>query len=819
VRLIPALSILVIILSALNSCSGTSDPISPQPTDPVNSIQSYARTSLWGYYDVYIDVESKTVEIAQNRNAMFTANVVNFINSKPANLGIQINNSFVGPDYIDVDVDVSITHPFPGLTQYNGYDVRGVFMGNGSASLISNPALIYAVDGADQTMLNDDSDGFGGPDGYTRWYNLPEFSGGGMPLFQYTQGSLASKNFDPSATLNPYKYYADTLGATDDAFLWLNDNPSTSGVFSSGSTNTRNYYIRFPDAAGVRFGYAVIANWEGPEEENHPSNAPESVACDVEDSSTVYYVDPGNNGGILRLDFSLFNWDSQPSAITVESTVLSAPHQLTPDEMSPVGGSEHYSTYHLEISADSVDGIEGNEYWIIASQDGFDYSNDFGVPNDAETDTLTAYFRYNLDVSPTPGDDPVCDLVIDPASPVMPYEGWGVFTFDASGSYDPNGSELTFVWDFNDDGVFGDSYESGTDDKPVKLFDFTNQNEVCVRVSNDSGGESECCVNVDIIGYPTKNIQLRDGVIPVDVTIDHNTGDLFVLYDDKSIYQLVRSEFYQNETLYIQLGIHLPRLMYAFDMNPSQWTGIALTYVTDTTPGFFIYDNEQNFNQYIGMAPPDNQRDAYSITSGAWEDDMGFIRGATQSSTGYPVTIILRSTLLGSTYGVGGVHSFVISDGIFTGIDRIYYPYIQGVETDVAGPYMWILEDPDYYVSRWYMYESGSLDLIDYDNAYFGTGSQTDADNGWNDARDLTRDDQNNYFVLDELSNGDPRIKMWSIDGDTTTSEGGFGDSNSISGSPIAIEGSDFSGEIVVLHGDTAPFMVSVFFPVEMPTG
>jgi hypothetical protein len=199
-----------------------------------------SQTHLWGYYDVYIDVPTQTVDAILNRDAMFTANVVNFINGKPANLSFHINDTPVTAEYVDVDIDVTINHPFPGLTQYNGYDVRGIFMGDGSASLEYNPDLIYPVPGFDQLMLADPDDGFGGPDGYTRWFNITEFSTGGMPLFQYTKGKMASPGFAGTSTLNPYRYYADGLGTTDDLWTWMSAHADQHGVFASGASNTRN---------------------------------------------------------------------------------------------------------------------------------------------------------------------------------------------------------------------------------------------------------------------------------------------------------------------------------------------------------------------------------------------------------------------------------------------------------------------------------------------------------------------------------------------------------------------------------------------------
>jgi len=50
------------------------------------------------------------------------------------NLSFHIYGTPVTADYVDVDIDVRIRHPFPGMTQYNGYDVKGAFMGSGSAA-------------------------------------------------------------------------------------------------------------------------------------------------------------------------------------------------------------------------------------------------------------------------------------------------------------------------------------------------------------------------------------------------------------------------------------------------------------------------------------------------------------------------------------------------------------------------------------------------------------------------------------------------------------------------------------------------------------
>ena len=268
-------------------CSGSGTSVNPlTPGGKVGLTSSsanagHAQTILWGYYDVSFDPQTKTVNFVPNRQAEFTCNVVNFLNQKTGGLKWKINKSVNGSDYIDIDIDISLTHPFPGMPQYDGYDVRGVFMGDGSSKLNYNNKLIYPVLGKDQFMLADPTDGFGEPDGYTRWYNKPEFSQGGIPLFQYTQGNASPSAFDGDATLNPYKYFADGLGVDDNLWDYLKNNVPLRGVFSAGTTNTRNYYLRFPNTKGVMFGYAVIASWKGKLPADHPANAPGSCGVQI----------------------------------------------------------------------------------------------------------------------------------------------------------------------------------------------------------------------------------------------------------------------------------------------------------------------------------------------------------------------------------------------------------------------------------------------------------------------------------------------------------------------------------------------------------
>jgi len=424
-RIFNSVSTLILISIMIAGCADGVNPVSPDENDAGVSLERIVEKSgapiLWGYYDLRFDFENCEIEVIPNRIVEFNANVVNFLNNSSSGLSIEINDTPTGPGYVDVDIDITLRHPFPGMQQYNGYDVRGVFMGDGS-EVLESTGVTCAVNGPDQFMMPSPDTGHGGPDGYSRWYNYPEFATGGMPLLSYTQGKLATPGFDGSATLNPYMYFADGLGATDDLWDYLQQDGNLNGVFSSGAVNTRNYYLRFPSPSpGVVYGYVVTACWEGVDDDDHPANASEAVACKVVDNSNVYYIDETENGGGIDLEISLFNWVGLPSGIIVESTVLENPHNLTSSEMVPVGSGDNYSTWAVEIPADEVDGPDFQEYWIIAQYEPFDYSNDFGVPNDAEDEILTAYFRYDLEVlGEVPCPSPVVNGIdFDPPNGVV----------------------------------------------------------------------------------------------------------------------------------------------------------------------------------------------------------------------------------------------------------------------------------------------------------------------------------------------------------------------------------------------------------------
>jgi plastocyanin len=380
---------LVIILAIMAGCS--SNPVSSVPD--LSTAQSPASTALsqiWGIYDVSIDPYNGTAEAVLDRSAMLTLSIVGLLNVTPAGHLISLNSVDIQPNYIDVDVNMTIKHPIADNPGLNVSDTFGVLIGDGAGTLIYNPDLVYSKPGVNMELLN--------ADGYTRWFNPSEFTTPG--LFGYVPGILSTPGYNASATLNPYKYFAYILGPTADLWEYLTN--SGIGMFLSGSTVSRNMIVRFPTPGSFNFAYAVVVNWN----DAPPFNAREAVAFNINTTDNIQYTSPGVFSGNLIADVGIFDWNSQLTGgvmedylIKIESTVLNSVYTASVSDMTPTASGSHFNTYHFDIPATNVTGLTGNEFWVIVEYPPNDYSNPLGKPNSA-TGTLAAFTRHGINVTP-----------------------------------------------------------------------------------------------------------------------------------------------------------------------------------------------------------------------------------------------------------------------------------------------------------------------------------------------------------------------------------------------------------------------------------
>jgi hypothetical protein len=493
-------------LVLLASCSGGgSGPTAPGvQTSQAAAVHQADNTMLWGLWDVTFDPLTKTADIVPIRGAEFTANVTKFMQppfSMKNLMSVAIDSSSDWPNGYIV-CDVTFTHPFPGLDQFTGFDVRGVCIGNGTQSGIVDPNIQYG--GPDELrVLN--------ADGLTRWFNPSEFTTYNT-ILGFTPGKAGVPGTNFSATLNGYKYFCDDLMAQDDLAEFF-DYPvpaNPRGFFGAGNVLARRYEIQFPMSGGspvFYFQYAVIASWEPPATVppmNIPDDFPIAANCheayciSTSDQSDMYYIDPDNKGGDLSLLVRIFDHEGAASSTGVVDEI-SAIHLETTGELIPgdfatfdagalasalVGQDDRSATYLLTVT-DAVPSGEGEFPIMVIVESADPDSYDQGFPGFAFPDgKLSAYFKAIVNVGVEVQNDPpvaVAELVTDP-----PYCPDDPIEFDASGSYDPDGGSIVlYEWDFDGDGTYGDSYDSGTDINPTKIFTEFGVFEVDLKVTDD----------------------------------------------------------------------------------------------------------------------------------------------------------------------------------------------------------------------------------------------------------------------------------------------------------------------------------------------
>jgi len=247
-----SLPILLIILLALGSCSGPTDrhglsgSSSRSPLMPGLHLSSQLSGEsggghqLLGYWELVFDFDAETAEAIPLRLTEGHFNVRKFLEQGPCTTCLSLLNFSKQPDntfYIDVQFD----HPFPGLDQFSGFDVRGIAIFNGNYIFPGSGLVISDRTLGDMELLN--------ADGYTTLFNPVDFPpGSNLPILTYTKGVAATPLSAP-ATLNGYKCY-------------FPDAPRR--LFRSGETDVQTYHIARPAGTLLRVGYAVDASWEPP---------------------------------------------------------------------------------------------------------------------------------------------------------------------------------------------------------------------------------------------------------------------------------------------------------------------------------------------------------------------------------------------------------------------------------------------------------------------------------------------------------------------------------------------------------------------------
>jgi len=252
-KIIPLAVILSLLLSVCACSGGKTVPTSPSLVLSSASGVHGSNRILWGMWDMVVPQDRTEIEMLPMRGAGLHLNTVRMLEAPSCQNCFTITNIHpAGPDTFQVDVN--LTHPFPGLIKYTGFDVRGVFISQADYGFIPSGRTIAWGPGVPR-MVN--------PDGYTSLFNPTEFPQTNPPALGYIPGKFSTGG-DLSSTLNPFVAFKP-------------DEPRR--IFQVGTTDTRTVTIQAP-AGPVHFGYAVDVSWHPVENVVDPlSDFPLTANC------------------------------------------------------------------------------------------------------------------------------------------------------------------------------------------------------------------------------------------------------------------------------------------------------------------------------------------------------------------------------------------------------------------------------------------------------------------------------------------------------------------------------------------------------------
>ena len=339
---------------------------------------------LWGLWTVYVDANAGTIQAVPQRQTELRVNVLPFL-EPPALEYLKIDFSDLqiipptGGEDGRILVDVLLTHPFEGLTEFTGFDVKGIVFG--------------------PTIDN--------RDGTTRWWNPPEFYGDGM--FGFQPGLLGNPDTHLfTETLNDYKYFCEGLGENDDLSdpAVIADVISQRGHFQPGHTLSRHYELNFGPGPSdfFVFQYAVDASWVFPqgnppwELEDFPPDANQPEAWNItiaEIENTLEYYD-GTDEGDLTLHVAVYDWqgcnDTEVTLICDEAGVFDPVTSI-----SPVSEFEDYAIFELAVTDATPNHAGDLPLTIVVESNDVTY-NYGGGPGTNPDENITAYWYTSVNV-------------------------------------------------------------------------------------------------------------------------------------------------------------------------------------------------------------------------------------------------------------------------------------------------------------------------------------------------------------------------------------------------------------------------------------
>lgn len=208
-------------------------------------------------------------------------------------------------------------------------------------------------------------------------------------------------------------------------------------------------------------------------------------------------IDNEAGWGILieKIHVSVGNYPPVADAVATTSTEIVSGESVSFDASGSYDVDGDISAYEWDFDAD---GIYGDSY---ESGDDITPTKVYPEPGDFTvdlrvTDNLNAKDTIDLVIPITvTNPPPVADAVAVTPTNILKNE---TIEFDATGSYDPNGTIILYEWDFDGDGSYGDTYDSGTDTNPIKAYTMAGNFNVDLRVVDNNGAEDFLDVTIPV---------------------------------------------------------------------------------------------------------------------------------------------------------------------------------------------------------------------------------------------------------------------------------------------------------------------------------
>jgi len=293
----PAVTLFALLLIFTLSCANGQSPVTPDESPSEGNFHTSLSKphQLLGSWTFYVNEDHTAVDVVPVRKSADHWNVLKFLEQGPCTDCVKVTGITPNPSGTKT-FDIEISHPFEGLEQFTGFDVRGITLFNGSATFSEAGVTVPDASQGDGELIN--------ADGYTGLYNSTTVGAGPGGLQGYLPGKFSTPTV-PNASINGYKRHIST-GLDNDRNALL-----------AGDSVTVPYELDMPDGAFV-FGYAVDASWVPPTVEpviDPQTDFPPEANCPEPWKITHALAGDGLSdlGGYLTLSLWVYDYGGETS--------------------------------------------------------------------------------------------------------------------------------------------------------------------------------------------------------------------------------------------------------------------------------------------------------------------------------------------------------------------------------------------------------------------------------------------------------------------------------------------------------------------------